>query len=60
MYGKLVEKIDAIQDNDTSNSNRKFDFNTKINEAEKKVPDHYKCITTHKPNKLTSGILLQD
>ena len=33
---------------------KKTDYNTRINEIEKKITDHDKCITTTKFNRLTA------
>ena len=52
-----LKKINAIQTTDASNLVKKTDFNTKINESEKKFTDHghsNKYITTQEFNKLTS------
>ena len=55
-YDELVKKVSAIQNIDTSNLVRKTDYNTKINEIEKKNADHdhsNKYITTQELNKST-------
>ena len=54
---ELVKQANAIQTTDTSNLDKKADYNTKIEEIEKKIPAHGKYITTQEFNKL---ILLQD
>ena len=48
-YDELVKKVSAIQNTDTSNLVQKTDYNTKINEIEKKTTYHdysNKYITT--------------
>ena len=56
VYDELVIKFNAIQTTDTSNLVKKSDYNTKINEIEKKITDHDhdKYITTQEINELTS------
>ena len=55
-YIELVMKYNNINTTDTSDLVKKFDYNTKINEIEKKITnhDHVKSITTKEFNKLTS------
>ena len=53
MYDELVKKFNAIQTNDTSSLVKKADYNTKIDEIEKKMPNQDKYITTQKLNNLT-------
>ena len=55
-YEELVKKVTSINTTDTSNLAKKTDFNTKINEVEKKITDYDydKYITTQEFNKLTS------
>ena len=55
-YEELVKKVTSINTTDTSNLAKKTDFNTKINEVEKKITDYDydKYITTQVFNKLTS------
>ena len=53
---ELVQKVNAIQTTDTINLFRKTDYNTKINEIEKKITDHNhsnKYDTTQEFDKLT-------
>ena len=52
---ELVKKVNIIQITATSNSVKKTDYNTKINEIENKTKDHdhVKYITTQEFNKLT-------
>ena len=50
----MVKNVNAIQVVDTSNLVSKADYNTKIDEIEKKIPDHSKYITTPEFNKLTA------
>ena len=53
----MVKKFNAIQTTDTSNLLKKTDYNTKMNEIEKKITDHdhsNKYITTQEFNKLTA------
>ena len=53
-YDELVKNIKAIQTTDTSNLVKKTDYNTKINETEKKNTDHdhgNKYITKQKFNR---------
>ena len=40
VYDELVKKVNSIQTNDTIDSVKKTDYNTKINEVEKKITDH--------------------
>ena len=56
-YNELVKKVNAIQTTDASYLVRKTDYNTKINEIEKKITnhDHDKYISTEEFNKLTAG-----
>ena len=56
VHDELVIKFNAIQTTDTSNLVKKSDYNTKINEIEKKITDHDhdKYITTQEINELTS------
>ena len=56
-YNELVKKVNAIQTTDASYLVRKIDYNTKINEIEKKITnhDHDKYISTEEFNKLTAG-----
>ena len=44
-YHKLVNKVSAFQTSDTSDLIKEADFNTKIDEIEKKIPIHDKYIT---------------
>ena len=55
VYDELLKKVNAIQTTHTCSSVKKADYNTKIDEIEKKILDydHYKYITTQKFNKLT-------
>ena len=55
-YNELIKKFHAIQTTDASDLVEKNDYNTKINEIEKKTTDHdhAKYITTQEFNKLTS------
>ena len=39
-YDELVKNANPVQTTDTSDSVKKIDFNTKINEIEKKITDH--------------------
>ena len=41
VYDELVKKVNSIQTNDTIDSVKKTDYNTKINEVEKKITDHH-------------------
>ena len=52
---ELVKKVNIIQITATSNSVKKTDYNTKINEIGNKTKDHdhVKYITTQEFNKLT-------
>ena len=50
---ELVKEVNAIHTNDTSNLVKKADYNIEIDEIEKAVPDHHKCITTLEFYKLT-------
>ena len=56
MYDELVKKVNAIQAIDTSDLVKKADYNTKIGDIEKRVPDHYKYITTNDFNKSQGAI----
>ena len=49
-YGKLFTKGNAV---DTSKVVKKYDWNTKFEEIEQKIPSHYKYIITLEFNKLT-------
>ena len=40
VYDELVKKVNSIQTNDTIDLVKKTDYNTKINEVEKKITDH--------------------
>ena len=51
---ELVQKVNAIQTTDTINLFRKTDYNTKINEIEKKITDHNHDKYTQEFNKLAS------
>ena len=55
-YDVLVKKVNAIQTTGTSDLGKKSDYNTKINEIEKKITDHdhHKYIATQEFSKLTS------
>ena len=55
-YNEFIKKFHAIQTTDASDLVEKNDYNTKINEIEKKTTDHdhTKYITTQEFNKLTS------
>ena len=58
---ELVKNVNAVQTTDTSNLVTKTDYNTKINEIEKKLLFHdhsNKYITTQKFNKSTSQIFV--
>ena len=39
-YDEGVKKVNAIQSTDTSDFVKKTDYNTKINEIQKKIIDH--------------------
>ena len=42
VYHELLKKVNSIQTNDTIDLVKKTDYNTKINEVEKKITDdHY-------------------
>ena len=42
VYDELLKKVNSIQTNDTIDLVKKTDYNTKINEVEKKITDdHY-------------------
>ena len=51
-----LKKINNINTTDTSDLNKKTDYNTKFNEIEKEITDHdrAKYITTQEFNKFTS------
>ena len=51
-----LKKVNAIQAIDTSDLVKKADYNTKIGDIEKRVPDHYKYITTNDFNKFQGAI----
>ena len=56
-YDEFVKKFNTIQTANTSNLVKKVDYNTKINENEKKNTDHdhsNKYITTQEFNKVTA------
>ena len=56
-HNDLVEKVNNINTTDTSDLVKKPDYNTKINETEKKVTDRDHSntyITTQKFNKITA------
>ena len=53
-YNGVIKKVNAIQITDTSHLVKKADYNTKIDEIEKKLPERGKYITTQEFNKLTS------
>ena len=55
MYDDLVKKVNAIQTNNTSNLDKKADYNTKNDETEKEIPKHDKYITIQEFNKLISA-----
>ena len=40
VYHELLKKVNSIQTNDTIDLVKKTDYNTKINEVEKKITDH--------------------
>ena len=40
VYDELLKKVNSIQTNDTIDLVKKTDYNTKINEVEKKITDH--------------------
>ena len=42
-----AELVNVIRTNDTSELVRKTDYNTEIEDIEKKIPNHDKCITTN-------------
>ena len=44
-YHELVNKVSAFQTSDTSDLIKEADFNTKVDEIEKKIPIHDKYIT---------------
>ena len=50
----MVNKVNAIQNIDTSDLIKKDDYNTEIDENEKKIPNHDLYITTQEFNKLTA------
>ena len=60
-YNELVKKGNSINTTDSSNLVKKADYNTKINDIEKKITDHIhaKYMVTQEFNKLTSEIILQ-
>ena len=47
LYDELVKKVNAIWTIDSSNFVKKTDYDTKIVELEKRIPDHEKYITTN-------------
>ena len=49
---ELIPKVNAIQAIDTSDQLKEADCNTKIEDIEKKIPDHNKYITTLEYKKL--------
>ena len=61
MYDKLVTIVNTIQTTSTSNLVKKADYDSKIDETEKKITnhDHHKCITTQESNKLKTKRLKQ-
>ena len=52
VYDELLKKVNSIQTNDTIDLVKKTDYNTKINEVEKKITDHHyhKYTTTQQFN----------
>ena len=52
----MVKKVNAIQIINTSDSVKKADYYTKIEEIEKKIPGHEKYITTNDFNKFLGTI----
>ena len=50
VYDELVKKVNAIQTTDTSNEDKKADYDTKIEELEKKI-----MITTHDHGKYNTN-----
>ena len=52
VYDELLKKFNSIQTNDTIDLVKKTDYNTKINEVEKKITDHHydKYTTTQQFN----------
>ena len=50
----MVKNIRAIQTIDTNDLVKKADYNTKIDENERKISNHDKFITTQEFNKLTA------
>ena len=56
LYNELVKRVNATQAIDGGNLVKKVDYNTKIGEIEKKIPDHDhgKYIATQEFNKLTA------
>ena len=54
VYDQLVKKVIVIQTINTSDLIKEADYNTKINEIEKKIPDHDKLITALEFNQLTA------
>ena len=50
----MVKNIRAIQTINTNDLVKKADYNTKIDENERKIPNHDKCVTTQEFNKLTA------
>ena len=55
VYDELVKNVDAIETTDTSNLVKKADYDIKIDEIEKKIPNHEIYITTQEFNKLTTN-----
>ena len=52
----MVKKISAIQTIDISNLVEKADYNTKIEEIKKKIPDNAIYVTTQRFSKSTADI----
>ena len=55
----MVQKVNTIQSNDTTNLIKNTDYSTKIDESKHKPSYQDKYITTQEFDQLTRGTLLQ-
>ena len=56
----MVKNVNGIRTIDTSDLVEKADYNTNIEDIEKKIPNYDKNITSNKFNNLIKKILMKD
>ena len=56
LYHELVKFFNAIRSNDTSDLVKRDDYNAKILQIEKKIPNHHKYITANDFNKFPDAM----